>query len=719
MTRRSPTSTPLETATIAGPSGILQRQCKTCSQRTIAGAECEDCQKRKGRLQRYCSRSGELSAVPTIAVEALRSPSQPLDSANRRLLASTFQPEFSQVQLSGVATAGLQGLQLGTAGDRHEQEADRMADWVMRSAAQPEQRLSQTAASSAGISALSQVQIHTGPQAAAAAEAVNAWAYTVGHHIVFGQGQYAPGTPTGRRLLAHEAAHVVQQAGGAIAMPPQRSPALSVDRPAILRRTPDPFTVSGLYPNRADEPNVVFFDIAEPGVDDLPPDMALDPAERAKIEAIAQAMQAATPPITTITIYGYASEEGGSAVNTPLIARRLQAVSNVLQGAGISAADITLVSSFSRSRRQVDYRFWRCVELQPGNAASQRVGATGTSRVPCDPDQTSAVNDAKTTAQDLIADTDGALPQLNRYIANPADEPGVGALLDSRFSDHSDTTARAVRDRIQAIHTTLGQIGGSISLVCGTEDEPSCRAGGGATANPTQVMVCPTFFGGYAAIQDEILLHESAHASGFRARDRAYRRERVIFFLNTQQALDNAESLSLFVIQMNGETPSIGPEQPDVATGCGANEQVAQEAIAWAQRWNTYAVFGTAQTYGDASREAYMAPYIARWFGRSDRTALAGIYDRYRQMDEVFDRQLQVRCLLPADPACSTTTPIDWTLPDAIAICPAFFTISDRDRRIRAIYAALAIDMPGVTPTQAQGYPRLAKDYMVHYWEVT
>lgn len=59
----------------------------------------------------------------------------------------------------------------------------------------------------------SQVQVHTGTRAAESAQAVNALAYTVGRHIVFGADQYAPGQATGQRLLAHELSHVVQQAG--------------------------------------------------------------------------------------------------------------------------------------------------------------------------------------------------------------------------------------------------------------------------------------------------------------------------------------------------------------------------------------------------------------------------------------------------------------------------------------------------------------------------
>lgn len=59
----------------------------------------------------------------------------------------------------------------------------------------------------------SQVRVHTDAQAAASAQAVHALAYTVGQDIVFANGQYAPGTPQGQRLLAHELTHVVQQSG--------------------------------------------------------------------------------------------------------------------------------------------------------------------------------------------------------------------------------------------------------------------------------------------------------------------------------------------------------------------------------------------------------------------------------------------------------------------------------------------------------------------------
>jgi Domain of unknown function (DUF4157) len=57
----------------------------------------------------------------------------------------------------------------------------------------------------------SQVRVHTDHRAAESARAVNALAYTAGHDVVFGAGQFSPETAAGRRLLAHELTHVVQQ----------------------------------------------------------------------------------------------------------------------------------------------------------------------------------------------------------------------------------------------------------------------------------------------------------------------------------------------------------------------------------------------------------------------------------------------------------------------------------------------------------------------------
>ncbi|MBX3302611.1 MAG: DUF4157 domain-containing protein [Nitrospira sp.] len=57
----------------------------------------------------------------------------------------------------------------------------------------------------------SRVRVHTDERAEQSARDVNAHAYTVGNDIVFSTGKFSPATQEGRRLLAHELTHVMQQ----------------------------------------------------------------------------------------------------------------------------------------------------------------------------------------------------------------------------------------------------------------------------------------------------------------------------------------------------------------------------------------------------------------------------------------------------------------------------------------------------------------------------
>jgi hypothetical protein len=78
---------------------------------------------------------------------------------------------------------------------------------------------------------LDRVRIHAGDQAAQAARAVHAQAYTVGNDIFFAAGRYNPQSSEGRRLLAHELTHAIQQSGGARGLSPA---------PRAVARDPQP-----------------------------------------------------------------------------------------------------------------------------------------------------------------------------------------------------------------------------------------------------------------------------------------------------------------------------------------------------------------------------------------------------------------------------------------------------------------------------------------------
>jgi hypothetical protein len=93
-------------------------------------------------------------------------------------------------------------LTVGPPDDAYEREADRVADAVMRMP-EPDERIQRMCP-----------ECEDELQRQPLARAVHARAFTVGQDVVFGAGQLAPETPNGRRLLAHELTHVVQQGGG-------------------------------------------------------------------------------------------------------------------------------------------------------------------------------------------------------------------------------------------------------------------------------------------------------------------------------------------------------------------------------------------------------------------------------------------------------------------------------------------------------------------------
>jgi hypothetical protein len=94
----------------------------------------------------------------------------------------------------------------------------------------------------------SDVRIHSDSQAARSAHEFGAHAYTLGRDIVFGDGQYAPATPHGKQLLAHELTHVLQQGGNSERVvqrqPVTTPPATATTQPGTTTQAAPP-TLSG------------------------------------------------------------------------------------------------------------------------------------------------------------------------------------------------------------------------------------------------------------------------------------------------------------------------------------------------------------------------------------------------------------------------------------------------------------------------------------------
>jgi hypothetical protein len=150
------------------------------------GGECEECKHKKEQmLQREAQAGVSPVTAPPVVHDVLRGPGRPLDPRTRSFMESRFGYDFRGVRIF------------------HDDAA------------------------------------------ASSARAVSANAYTVGEKIVFNRGRYAPDSNSGRRLLAHELAHVVQQSRGG-APPAAGDPALEGEAGRISGQVDSPGSTLGV-----------------------------------------------------------------------------------------------------------------------------------------------------------------------------------------------------------------------------------------------------------------------------------------------------------------------------------------------------------------------------------------------------------------------------------------------------------------------------------------
>lgn len=255
---------------------LIQRRC-ACGGAAGKDGDCEEC--RSGKLQTKAARGGSLNLVPPIVHEVLRSPGQPLDAGTRSVLEPRFGHYFGDVR------------------------------------------------------------VHSGEKAAASAEAIGALAYTLGSNVVFGAGQYQPGTMNGTKLIAHELAHVVQQRSWPGTSEPHAisSPSDSLEQEAeraseqLLHNTTAPRLnpVGGVPPvsravGRVNCPPNVFGASADPradleAVDPVAVDLATQAATSLAADATAAAGGVPAAPSATFQSYqdhfGLPNAVGGSFLN--------------------------------------------------------------------------------------------------------------------------------------------------------------------------------------------------------------------------------------------------------------------------------------------------------------------------------------------------------------------------------------------------------------------
>jgi hypothetical protein len=123
---------------------------------------------------------------------------------------ATAPPEINRKWTACEDDKKLQKKEAGTAAGG---EAPAIVHDVLRSPGQPLDAATRAYFEPRFGRDFSRVRVHTDAAAAQSAQDVNAHAYTAGHNMAFDAGRFAPGTQQGRRLIAHELTHVVQQSG--------------------------------------------------------------------------------------------------------------------------------------------------------------------------------------------------------------------------------------------------------------------------------------------------------------------------------------------------------------------------------------------------------------------------------------------------------------------------------------------------------------------------
>ena len=190
----------------------------------------------------------------------------------------------------------------------------------------------------------SQVRIHTDARAAESARSVSALAYTKGSDVVFGAGQYRPGTDSGRTLLAHELTHVVQQraaGGGDIIQRACGAPDIASTvgaRAACTDNFDRTFVTGSLFKFNKD------CDTFAPGQ-----------------ESALISFASGLPAAATLEIHGFASVDGAVDFNQNLGCARASKAQSTLTspspgGGGIAAARITGVINHGPVPGPVDDR---------------------------------------------------------------------------------------------------------------------------------------------------------------------------------------------------------------------------------------------------------------------------------------------------------------------------------------------------------------------------
>jgi len=338
--------------------GILQRKC-ACGNQNAGGGECGECGKNKQFLQRRATHISEPGdryeqEADRIADQVMRMP----EPTAKNQVGS----EKEGVLQRKASVNSITPVQPSSPGQDRLSEVPPIVDEVLRSPGQPLDTETRTFMEPRFGQNFSQVRVHTDAKAGNSAKKVNAMAYTVGQDVVFDTGHYKPKTSSGKELLAHELTHTLQQSQYSDNKPMTSSlkpvqPLSLMKLPLLLQRkcgndigSPIP----DCQPNKDEVSGEQFF--FEVNCDDLKPD------EDEHIKKFVSSL----PQGVTLKIHGYASEEGTDAFNMDLSCHRTNKIASLLQMAVPATSSALSITGFLKHGAQkgkpLDY--WRTVIVE-------------------------------------------------------------------------------------------------------------------------------------------------------------------------------------------------------------------------------------------------------------------------------------------------------------------------------------------------------------------
>jgi len=445
----------------------------------------------------------------------------------------------------------------------------------------------------------SQVRIHADTRAAEAASSIHALAYTVGDRIVFGNRQYAPQTPSGRQLIAHELAHVLQQTTGP---QPMLQRAVSKDYGKLHKLLTRSFWHLDWAVTDAEAHQALMILKA------LSPDDLRDTVAAMEKDGLVD------------TLFGNVSDDDEKK-ETDI----LEKINDVRVHKGKKGQPDLVGPCDAKQRKEID----------------DRVAGTK-----------DWAREAKKRANDFAADP-----------ANHNDTGKLLDVHFFHQKNNGPITAADQVDRAKQIASNFEKVElqhHPLPNMCASPFDPLCASLALAYVSRKhgRAVFCKSYFGDTAQRQTYNLIHEFTHEFAD-VDDRGYGDERVFAYLSPDDAMNNADSYALFAVDVNGgkeRSQDIRKAPTDKVSDCtGPQGDEIRRRFAFAARMVTNAL----NVIGDPKIGG--AEALAH-FKTNDRVKLQRFIDRFKKINEQFAGKMNFECEKKCDGEAGYYRSHGWTV---------------------------------------------------------